>query len=159
MICTDEIEFRSHRRLQHGVGEPQVQDLVEPHLAQEVVDPEKLGLIDVLVQLDGQRVRGGAVVAERLLHHHPGVLGKSRIVELLDHRAEQKRRDLEVEHRLLGVAHGRLDPPVGGGIGEVAADVLEASGKSIEHGLVNGLTGGLDHGVGVLAQVLDRPVI
>ena len=159
VICTDEIEFRSHRRLQHGIGEPQVEDLVEPHLAEEVVDPEELRLIDVLMQLHRQRVGRCEVVSERLLDHHPGVVGEPRIVELLDHRPEQKRRDLEVEHRLLGIAHGRLHAGVGVGVGEVAADVVQPGRKPIEHGLVDRLAGGRDHRARVVAQVVDRPVI
>ena len=98
-------------------------------------------------------------MAERLLHDHPGVLGQPRVVELLDHRAEQERGNLEVEDRLLGAAHGGFHPLVGGRIGEVAADVLQAGGEARKHGIVNGLTGCFDHGASMLAQVLDRPVV
>ena len=58
-------------RLQHRVGEAEVEDLLEAHLPEVVVDPVQLRLVDVLVQLVGQLAGGGAVVAERLLDHDP----------------------------------------------------------------------------------------
>ena len=54
-------------RLEHRVREPQVEDLLEAHLPEVVVDPVELRLVDVLVQLVGERARRRAVVAERLL--------------------------------------------------------------------------------------------
>ena len=86
-------------RLDHRVAEAQVQELVGAHLAEEVVDPVQLGLVDVLVDFRGQRARGGEVVAERLLHDHAPGLGQAGVGELLDHRPEQERRDLQVEDR------------------------------------------------------------
>ena len=47
----------------------------------------------------GQRAGGGQVVAERLLHDDARVLGQPCLREALDHRAEEERRDLEVEDR------------------------------------------------------------
>ena len=41
-------------RLEHRVGEPEVQDLLDPHLPEVVVDAEELRLVDVLVQLLGE---------------------------------------------------------------------------------------------------------
>ena len=41
-------------RLEHRVGEAQVEDLLEAHLAEVVVDAQQLRLVDVLVQLVGQ---------------------------------------------------------------------------------------------------------
>ena len=43
-------------RLEHRVREPEVEDLLEPHLPEVVVDPVELRLVDVLVQL-GRRAR------------------------------------------------------------------------------------------------------
>ena len=37
-------------RFQHGVGEPQVQDFLEPHLPEVVINPVQLRLVDVLVE-------------------------------------------------------------------------------------------------------------
>ena len=44
-------------RLEHRVREAQVEDLVEAHLPEVVVDAEELRLVDVLVQLFGERAR------------------------------------------------------------------------------------------------------
>ena len=45
-------------RLEHRVREPEVEDLLEAHLPEVVVDPQELRLVDVLVQLVGElRVR------------------------------------------------------------------------------------------------------
>ena len=87
------------QRLEDRVGEPQVEDLGEAHLPQEVVDPVELGLVEVLVDLLGERPGRGEVVAEGLLDHDARVLGQARIGQALDHHAEQRRRDLEVEDR------------------------------------------------------------
>ena len=44
-------------RLEHGVREPEVDDLLQAHLPEVVVDAVELGLVDVLVKLCGQRAR------------------------------------------------------------------------------------------------------
>ena len=66
-------------RLEHGVGEPKVEQLLHAHLAEEVVDPIEPRLVDVLVQLVGQGPGRGQVVAERLLDDHPAGLGETRL--------------------------------------------------------------------------------
>ena len=76
-------------RLEHRVREAQVEDLLEAHLAEVVVDPEDLRLVDVLVQLGGERPCRLEVVAERLLDDDPGVLGEAGIREALHDRREQ----------------------------------------------------------------------
>ena len=65
-------------RLEDRVGEAQVQDLLEAHLPEVVVDPEQLRLVDVLVQLVGQVARGLLVVAERLLDDEARALAQAR---------------------------------------------------------------------------------
>ena len=65
-------------RLEHRVGEPEVEQLLQAHLAEEVVDAVKLRLVDVLVHLRGERPGRLQVVAERLLDHHPARRGSGR---------------------------------------------------------------------------------
>ena len=61
-------------RLEHRVREPQVEDLLEAHLPEVVVDPVELRFVDVLVELGGQFARRRLVMAERLLDHDaPGL--------------------------------------------------------------------------------------
>ena len=64
-------------RLQHRVREPEVEELLEAHLPEEVIDPVDLRLVQVLVELGGERAGGGLVVTERLLDHHPGPVGET----------------------------------------------------------------------------------
>ena len=49
------------------------------------------------------------VVSERLLHHDPGRAGSSRPRPVPDHGAEQERRDLEVEDRMMVLRDRRAD--------------------------------------------------
>ena len=64
-----------------------------------MVDAADLRLLEHLVELRRERLRGGEVVAERLLHDHARVRRQAGGGEARDHRAEQERRDLEVEDR------------------------------------------------------------
>ena len=107
-------------RLEHRVREPEVEDLLEPHLPEEVVDPEELRLVDVLVQLGGERAGRREVVPERLLDDDARVLRQAGVGEALDDRAEEERRDLEVEDGALRALDRARDPLVRGGVGEVA---------------------------------------
>ena len=116
-------------RLEHRVGEPQVQDLSEPHLPEEVVDPIKLRLVDVLMDLGRERSGGGEIVAERLLHDHPRGLGEPGLGQSLDHPPEQERRDLEVEDRDVRVADRVSHPLIRGRIVEIAAHIRQPRAK------------------------------
>jgi hypothetical protein len=71
-------------RLEHRVREAEVDDLLEPHLPEVVVDAVELRLVDVLVQLLGERARRVAVVPERLLDHDAARLVSPR-PRALDH--------------------------------------------------------------------------
>jgi hypothetical protein len=46
-------------RLEDRVLEPEVEDLLDSHLPEVVVDPVQLGFVDVLMQLGGQLARRG----------------------------------------------------------------------------------------------------
>ena len=94
-------------RLQHRVGEPEVEQLLQAHLAEEVVDPVQPRLVDVLVQLVGEgrarRPGRGRTASPR----RPGRSGSGRPRRALDHGAEQERRDLQVEDGRRGALDGR----------------------------------------------------
>ena len=78
-------------RLEHRVREAQVEHLVQAHLAQEVVDAQELGLVEVAVHLGVERAGGREVVAERLLHDHARVLRQAGLVEAPDDRSRTGR--------------------------------------------------------------------
>ena len=138
-------------RLEHGVREPEVDDLLRPHLPEVVVDPEELGLVDVLVELVGEGSRRLEIVPERLLDDDAGILRQADFGEPLDDRPEEERRDLEVEDRRLGALDRSADTRVGRGVREVARDVREPCGEAREDLLVELLAGADDR----LARALD----
>ena len=85
-------------RLEHGVGEPEVHDVLHRLLAQEVVDPEEALFGEdrgqALVQVSG----GGQVGPERLLDHETaGVTNEASLRELLGDLVEHRRRRRKVE--------------------------------------------------------------
>ena len=65
-------------RLEQPVGEAEREDVLRRLLAQEVVDPEDLRLVEGLVHEVVELDRAVQVGAERLLHHHPGALDQVR---------------------------------------------------------------------------------
>ena len=111
------------------------------------------------MQLGGERARGLEVVAERLLDDDAGVLRQPGLGEPLDDPAEQEGRDLEVEDRRLGALDRVADAVVGRGVAEVALDVGEPRGETLEHLLVELLAGADDRLARPLDELLDRPVV
>jgi hypothetical protein len=146
-------------RLQHRVREPQVEDLDQAHLAQEVIDPIQLGLVDVPVELVGECARGGAVVAKRLLDHHTRALGQTRVGKALDDCPEQKRRDLEIEDGAPCVLDRGGHALEGRRVPEITRNVGEPGGEPVEGLLVHRLACGLDRVAGMLAQVVGAPLV
>jgi hypothetical protein len=146
-------------RLEHRVGEAQVQQLLEAHLPEEVVDPVELVLGDVLMQLVGQRPGRGLVVAERLLDHHPRRRGQPGVGEAGHDLAEQERRDLQVEDRHVRAFDGVRHPAVRGGVAEVALHVGEPGGQPVEDGVVERLPGAGDGRAGPVDELGLGPVV
>ena len=76
-------------RLEDRVREAEVEDLLEPHLPEVVVDPVELRLVDVLVELLGELRRRCAIVAERLLDDDARVRRQAGLGEPLHHAPER----------------------------------------------------------------------
>ena len=146
-------------RLEHRVREPQEEDLGEPHLPEEVVDPVELRLVEVLVDRLVELAGRGEVVPERLLDDDPRALGQAGLRQTLDHGAEQERRDLEVEDRRERVADLPRQARERLLVAEVAGHVREPGRETVEHLRVDGLARALDRRSRVLAQVADGPVV
>ena len=117
-------------RLEHRVREPQVEDLAEAHLPEEVVDPVQLRLVEVLVDLVVELAGRGEVVSERLLDDDARALGQPGLGQPLDHGAEQERRDLEVEDRRSASPIAAASALEGLGVAEVAGHVGRAARRS-----------------------------
>ena len=146
-------------RLEDRVREAQVEDLGQPELAEVVVDPVELALVEVLVHLGGERPRGLEVVAERLLDDDARVRGETGAGEPLDDRAEQERRDLEIEDRAPGVLEHAREALERRRVREVPGEVGEPGGEPLEDLGIERLAGGQDRLAGTLLEVVDRPVV
>ena len=146
-------------RLEHRVREPQVEDLREAHLAEEVVDPVELRFVDVAVDLVGEGLRRLEIVAERLFDDDARVLGQAGLGQPLDHRSEEEGRDLQVEDRIARIVDGACDALERAGVSEVARHVRQSRGEALEHLVVHGLAARLDRLPRPLPQVLRRPVV
>ncbi len=136
-----------------------MEDLLEAHLPEVVVDPVELRLVDVLVQLGGELVGGGEIVPERLLDDDARGLRQAGLGEPLDDPAEEERRDLEVEDRQLGAVDRLADALVGRGVAEIARDVLQARREALEDRLVELLAGADDRLARPLDELVHRPVV
>ena len=132
-------------RLQHRVGEAEVEELLETHLPEEVVDPVDLGLVEVLVELGRERAGRVLVVTEGLLDDHTRSCGEAGCREPLDDRAEEEGGDLQVEDRVFRTLGGGGDLLEGGRVGEVTPHVGEPRREPVE-----------DLGVEVLPRCDDR---
>ena len=147
-------------RLEHRVREPQVEDLAEAHLPEEVVDPVELRLVDGLVQLVGQRPGGGLIVAEGLLHDDASCLRQAGLGEALDDPRRRGRAGSRGRRRASRLPRspwprGRTSPrprsrPARRRVGP-------RSGRTPPR--VELLAGALDRLASALAQLVDRPVV
>ena len=147
-------------RLEDRVGEAEVEDLLDPELAQEVVDAVQLGFVQVFVEVARQRPRRVEVMPERLLDHDAAAaLHKLGLREPGYHHLEQRGWDLQVEDGVGGVAQRRGHGPVGGAVVEIAAHVGQPRGEPLPDRVVNRLAGGLDGLERVLAQMIVGPVL
>ena len=106
-----------------------------------------------------ERPRRGGVVAERLLHDNTRVLRQACFGQSLDHHAEERRGDLEVEDGALLVADRAREPFVGARVGEISGQERQTLREAFEHGLIDRLAARFDRAARALAQILDRPVV
>ena len=97
-------------RLEHAVGEAQHQDVLDGFLAEIMIDPVDLVLVDELQQFAVQRPRRGQIGAERLFDHQPppcAVLGQhAGAAEFPADRQERVRRRRQVEQAVAAGLRG-----------------------------------------------------
>ena len=148
-----------HQRLHEAVGEPEVHEVLDGFLPEEVVDAVDVVLAehrgDRLVELLG----AGAVVTERLLDDDAAAVGAARRLELLDDQTEQRRRDGQVVQRVGGLAE--LAPQLGEGLGVavVAVDVAQQRHQLRERHVVDAVLGVGQAVAGPLLQLVERPAV
>ena len=140
-------------RLEQGVGEAEGQQVLDRLLAQEVVDPEHLALVEDPSERGVELAGAGQVATEGLLHDHPGAPGQPVLLQLGDHGGEQGRRDGQVVRG--GRRTGSVQPAgelLVGGVHEVVAlDVLQPRAERLNRGRV-------DPTADVQCQGLRRPL-
>ena len=119
-------------RFEDLVREPQVHDVLDRLLAQEVIDPVDLVLGQHLQQLAVECLRGREVVAERLLDHDPRTVGELLFGEPSHDGAEQVGWDLQVEQRMVGGADRLMQPVDRVGIVQIAGHVPQPPQEPVE---------------------------
>ena len=87
-------------RLDKGVAETEEDQILHRVLAQIVVDAKYIALIEGPVHDLVQRDRRFQVVAKGLFDHHPCAVRASGLLQLLQHLAEETRRDRQVVDRV-----------------------------------------------------------
>ena len=146
-------------RLEHGVREPEVEDLLEPHLSEVVVDPVQLRLVDVLVQLVRERLADCRGRARRASRRRPARLRQPGVGQALHDPSEEERGDLEVEDGVrLAADRGRRRARRSRRHRNHRTRTRSAR-KAAEHILVERLAGADDGLARPLDQLLDRPVV
>src|SRR5579875_3601119 len=136
------------------VGEAQVLQLDDRFLAEEVVDAQDLVLGQHLVQPVVEGAGGCQVVTERFLHGDPCAVQQARRGEVLDDRAEQRRRHLQVVQRPPAAADLRGEPGVQLAVCGIAVQVAQPPGEPPEHLLVERLAAAGDRVLGAPYQLL-----
>ena len=85
-------------RLKKRVGEAERHQVLHRFLTEIMVDPVKLAFVEGGGELRVERLRAGEVASERFFHHQPGFRRReARLADPLTDRAEETRRDGEVE--------------------------------------------------------------
>ena len=152
-------------RLEQAVGETERHDALDRILAQEVIDPEDLVLVQRAQDTRVQLARRLQAVTERLFDHHAApefvlavlvrfLVGEFGGAELLHHGAEEPVGNGEVEDRvalramrLFGIAQRAADLFVQLGLGQVALDVGQFRGKPLPDRVVDVIDVELRRGV------------
>ncbi len=146
-------------RCQQRVGEAQVGQVQHRLLAEEVVDPQDLLLLQQAVQPLVQVPGRGGIVAEGLLDQDVGVPGEPCALQLADDIGEQGRRDLQVEQRTACSLEPLTEVLVELGVGEVPVQVVHAGRETLQRLLVNLLFDRLDGFAHRLPQLVYGPFL
>jgi hypothetical protein len=101
------------QRFEHRVGEPEHEKVLHGFLAEVVVDPEDLRLVEIAVRECVQRHGRRQVAPEGFLDDEPrpaGTVGEAGATERFDRRAERRRGQREVERAVARQVVLALDP-------------------------------------------------
>ena len=142
-------------RLEEGIGEAGVEDVLRRFLTEVVIDPEDLTLFKDVVKRPVQSLGRGLVVTEWLFHDNAGsLIDTPGGLESLGDRSEKNGRDGQIMDRTLGATQGLLEGLEGHGIPVVAVNILEAVGKLFKVRLVHAAPVGRDSLAGAVDDLL-----
>jgi hypothetical protein len=149
------------RALDHRVREPEDQDVLHCLLAEVMVDPEHLPLVEDLARHAVELARAGQVMPDRLLDHDPRLFPEARLADPLDDRREGRGRRGAVEQPpALGAQVGvegeeaLAQRPEGVRVVERCGDVGKLSRERLPTSVVQPVAGVLfDPAAGALAEV------
>ena len=139
---------------QRQVAEAQILQFDDRLLAQEVVHPQDLVLVQHRMQPGVEFARRRQVVAEWLFHRDAGVLQQPGLAQALDNRREQRRRHFQVVQAVALRADPLGQRVVQRGVGDVAVQVGQPVRQPVEHLVVHFFAGVGDRLAGPVDQLL-----
>ncbi len=138
-------------RLQKGVGEAEVEEVLHRLLAEVVVDAENGLLVEDRQERGIERDRRGEVAPERLLDDHAGAFGAAGAAELSGHDRKHARGDGQIVQRMFGTAECLAQAVEGVVVVVIAVDVLEQRKELGEGGVIDASAMFGEAGAGALA--------
>jgi hypothetical protein len=147
--------------LDHRVGEPEDQDVLHRLLAEVMVDPEHLRLVENSARDAVELARACQVMADRLLNHDPRLFPEPRLADPLDDRRKGRGRRRAIEEppapgAKVGVEgeEALAQRPEGLWVVERRGDVGKLSSERLPASVVKPVAGELlDPAAGPLAEV------
>ena len=125
--------------LEEDVGESEDEQVLHRLLAEKMIDPEDLVLVEVavedLVELDG----AGEIASERFLDNEAAIGGEPDSGKARGDVVEQRRGDRHEEHRQPGIAELLGDQVVDGWILVVTLDIAQVGTEPIDDRFVSAL--------------------
>ena len=143
-------------RLEHRIGKPRVEDVLNRLLAQIMVDAKDRLFGEVLQQCAVERLRRFAIAAERFFNDEAGVDVETALSERGNDNAKKARGDRQIVQRPLGAAERLLQLRKGLRIVVIAVDIPQKSQELIKLRRV-GAPVLLDAVLGSLPQLFDCP--
>jgi hypothetical protein len=127
--------------LEHPVGEPEREQVLNGFLAKVVIDPEDLALVEVVMNREIQPARAGEIGSEGFLDDDTppslrGRSGESGGPKALHYGAINRRRDGQIVQDILctvDLAETGVDSLIEGGIVELAVEIEHARGERGRH--------------------------
>ena len=159
MIWISDTLSRSHNLASAQIREPQVLHFDDGLLAQEVIHPQDLVLVEDGTQPGVEFARRVKIVAERLFERDARVFQQPDFREVLDNRREQCGRHFQIEERMMARTNPVGQRTVKIVIGDVAVQIRQSAGQPVEDRIIDLFAGVRDGLPRPLDQFFDRHVV